>query len=50
MNQSKPKKHHFLFYVFKADKEKKAMPSGTAKGVLEYLKHVFTEKSKKGRI
>ena len=38
------KKHHFLFYIFKKDKEDNPMSANKADNLLKYVKHVFIEK------
>ncbi len=38
------KKHHFLFYIFKKDKEDNPMSANKAENLLKYVKHVFIAK------
>lgn len=56
MAQNKPamsedKRHHFLFHIFRMDKEENPMPSNRADLVLQLLKSIFADNTKnnKGR-
>ena len=45
-NQTDPgeiKRHHFLFYIFKRDKEANPMPCDRAQPLLQRLKQVFSD-------
>ena len=38
------KKHHFLFYIFKTDKEQNPMPKTKAESLFEQIKNTFNNK------
>ena len=48
-NQSYEKKHHFLFYLFKMDKNENPMPKKRADTLLQYLKQAIALGSRKNR-
>lgn len=39
----KPKRHHFLFHIFRMDKAENPMPRNQAETLLHYLKSVFMD-------
>ena len=41
--------HHFLFHIFRLDREENPMPRSKAEGLLRYLKQFFTNEPKKER-
>ena len=41
--------HHFLFHIFRLDREENPMPRNKAEGLLRYLKQIFTTKPKEER-
>ena len=38
------KKHHFLFYIFKADKEENPMQKNKAESLFDQIKNTFNNK------
>ena len=48
MNETPERKeHHFLFHIFRMDKEENPMPQNRAEPLLRYLKKVFADKEKR---
>ncbi len=41
--------HHFLFHIFRLDREENPMPRSRAESLLQYLKHFLTAEPKKER-
>ena len=39
--------HHFLFHIFRMDREENPMPRLKAESLLQYLKELFTTEPKK---
>ena len=48
-HQIPEKKHHFLFYLFKMDKDENPMPKNRAEALLRYLKQAIAVGSRKNK-
>ena len=46
-NTTPPAAHHFLFHIFRLDKELHPMPGQQAERLLQYLKQVFSDPASK---
>ena len=43
------RQHHYLFHIFRMDKDENPMPQNKVESLLQYLKNVLTDNTTKNR-